>query len=198
MAVSAKSSLPAPTLSADSPGDRLRSASRDQVRVIHTLGPQGTNLAAAAALWLASHGHEPRIRLHATVEEAAASMPRSPSQALLTCAVYPRLHELVFQHRAWLEFIDCFIAPTLPMVLASRDGGMPERVASHPAPLGLVPTGCATVLATSNAQAAIDCATGAAEGCITTLRAMEQNGLRLVRDFGTVPMVFTLHGMVPE
>jgi hypothetical protein len=48
-------------------------------------------------------------------------------------------------------------------------------------------------LVASNARAALDCASGQVDGCITTLPAMESNGLELLRDFGPVAMAFTVH-----
>ena len=48
-------------------------------------------------------------------------------------------------------------------------------------------------LSTSNSQAAQDCAAGLVDGCITTGAAMEQYGLELARDFGSLSMGFTIH-----
>ncbi len=167
-----------------------------EIHTIHTLGPQGTNLGAAARLWLTRRGQGGRVVLHRTVEDAALAMPDTASDALLTCAVYPDLHHLVFSNLTRFAFVDSFIFPTFPMVLASRDGLLPRTVATHPAPQGLVPTSITRVLTTSNAQAARDCLEGRTEGCITTLTALRAAGLKIVKDFGPVPMVYTLHGQV--
>ncbi len=164
------------------------------IRTIHTLGPAGTNLCAASWLWFARHGIKGAVVLHRTVEDAISAMPVQTSDALMTCAVYPDLHHVVFANLSRFEFVDAFIFPTFPMILASRDGERPRSVATHPAPQGLVPASADRVLTTSNAQAARDCADGRTEGCITTLAALNSAGLTVVQDFGPVPMVYTLHG----
>lgn len=166
----------------------------ESIRVIHTLGPTGTNLAAAAQEWFKRHKIDGGVELHQTVETAIDVMPRNEAHALLTCAVYPNLYNVVFNNLARLQFVDSFIWPTFPMLLASRDGTRPTVVSTHPAPQSLVPEGMTRVLTTSNSQAALDCASGKTDGCITTLSALEMHGLKIVEDFGPVPMVFTLHG----
>lgn len=168
------------------------------IRYIHTLGPNGTNLAAAANEWFSRNNIEGEVKLYGTVEGAIELMPRHASHALLTCAVYPNLYNVVFNNLARLKFIDSFIWSTFPMLLASRDGNLPKTVATHPAPQSLVPEGMERVITTSNAQAAVDCATGKTDGCITTLAALKMHGLKVVEDFGPVPMVFTLHGQIED
>ena len=164
------------------------------IRVIHTLGPVGTNLAAAAQEWFDRNRIHGDVELYQTVETAIEHMPRDSSHALLTCAVYPNLYNVVFKNLSRLQFVDSFIWPTFPMLLASRDGSRPTVVSTHPAPQSLIPEGMERVITTSNSQAAVDCATGKTDGCITTLSALELHGLKIVEDFGPVPMVFTLHG----
>ncbi|MFD1744675.1 hypothetical protein ACFSE1_04300 [Rhizobium helianthi] len=168
----------------------------DSIRVIHTLGPAGTNLAAAAAEWFSRNKIKGDIELYETVESAIDHMPRDHCHALLTCAVYPNLYNVVFNNLSRLKFIDSFIWSTFPMLLASRDGRPPRVVSTHPAPQSLVPQGMERVITTSNSQAAVDCASGKTDGCITTMAALEMHGLKIVENFGPVPMVFTLHGQV--
>lgn len=168
----------------------------NSIRVIHTLGPTGTNLAAAAREWFSRHGIDGDVRLYETVESAIDLMPRDPSHALLTCAVYPNLYNVVFNNLSRLKFVDSFIWSTFPMLLASRDGSRPTVVATHPAPQSLVPSDMERIITTSNSQAAVDCVSGKTDGCITTLAALEIHGLKIVEDFGPVPMVFTLHGQM--
>ncbi len=174
--------------------ERYRQVVCAAIQTIHTLGPYGTNLAAAAWTWFDKRATGGSVSLYQTVEEAIAAMPCTEADALMTCAVYPNLHHVVFSNLSSLQFIDCFIFPTFPMVMASRDGRMPQTISTHPAPQDLVPPQLERVLTTSNAQAARDCRDGRTDGCITTLAAMEIHGLKLVTNFGPVPMVYTLHG----
>ena len=131
--------------------------------------------------------------LHQTLEKGVEKIGDDRSSVLIACIVYPDLHNLVFSHRERLEIVECFVFSTHNMVLASRDGRMPSSVASHPAPRKLVPDEASCRLVTSNAQAAIDCARGEIDGCITTLTAARLHGLEVVRDFGPLPMGFSVH-----
>lgn len=169
--------------------------SPERVRVLHTLGPTGTNCEAAARHWFEKNDIEGRVVLHATLEEGVEAMRQSgdSDEALLGCVVYPDLHTLVFSNLEWLKLTDCFVMPTFNMVVASRDGRMPTRVATHPAPKHLVPEGCEYTLVNSNAVAAASCASGEFDGCVTTLVAAHMHGLEVVRDYGAVPMGFSIH-----
>jgi hypothetical protein len=164
------------------------------VTSLHTLGPAGTNCELAAQEWLARQGRRGTIVLHGTLEEAAAEAARTPGAALMVPVAYPELHKLVYAYLDTLELADSLITMTHNMVLARRPRvGCPASVASHPAPVELVPAGCTVRIVASNAQAALDCARGEADGCITTLPSMESNGLELVHDYGPVAMAFTVH-----
>lgn len=166
----------------------------DRVRCVRTLGPTGTNLEAAAYEWLARrHGGGP-VLLHRHLDEAVAEVSRDGTEAILACAVYPDLHHLVFRNHRWMVMADCFLAPTFAMVLAGRgDGAPPRRVASHGAPVNLVPDGAEAVPALSNSAAAAACRRGDVDACITTASAADAYGLDVLEDHGPVPMVYTLH-----
>lgn len=171
--------------------------SLDDISVIHTLGPSGTNLEMAAHHWFSARGRQADVRLHPSLESAIPGLSDDGHEALLACAVYPDLHSLVFENLGRLAMVDSFILPTYDMVFASRaDTTEVARVASHPAPQSLVRrvSGDYTVeLVLSNSQAAKDCARGAADACVTTSKAAADNGLVIRRSFGPVPMVYTLH-----
>jgi prephenate dehydratase len=163
------------------------------IRYVHTLGPHGTNLEAAAHEWLHRRGIDGKVELHSSLETALEAVPADGKHALAACAVYPELHTLTFRNLHRLHMVDSFIMPTHNMVLASRGGDDPRTISTHPAPSGLVPEDAESRFVLSNAQAAIDCAAGITEGCITTSVAAERHGLQVLRDFGPVPMVFTIH-----
>lgn len=169
----------------------------DGISVIHTLGPSGTNLQMAAQHWFTSRGREPNVRLHPTLESAVPLLSDDGHEALLACAVYPDLHSLVFHNLGRLAMVDSFILPTYDMVFATRlKDTEVTTVVSHPAPqslVGLASPGCTLRLVSSNSQAARECASGAADGCVTTSKAAADHGLAVQRNFGPVPMVYTLH-----
>lgn len=163
------------------------------IKVIHTLGPEGTNCAAAARKWFSNRGQDGKVILHRTLEDGTNKVNRSTGEALLGCAVYPDLHSLVFLNLKKFSLVDSFVMKTFSMVLASRNGCFPERVSTHPAPSSLVPNHMEVKLVTSNSQASLDCRNGLTDGCITTDVSCAANNLCVVKDFGQVPMVFTLH-----
>ncbi len=119
---------------------------------------------------------------------------------LLGCVVYPNLHEIVFRNLGKLTMVECFVMDTYEMVFASTKEWLEEvsTVCTHPAPAylvglvsGLHPN--SVVHSDSNAEASRLCAGGAYDGCITTLAAAEANKLVVHKNFGPVPMGFSIH-----
>jgi prephenate dehydratase len=169
----------------------------DDINVIHTLGPSGTNLELAAYHWFATRGQEADVRLHTTLESSLPQLSQDGHEAVLACAVYPDLHSLVFGNLGRMAMVDSFILPTYDMVFATRADAVEVRaVLSHPAPQSLLRLACpdaVLTLVTSNSEAARQCAGGTADGCITTSKAAADQGLTVVRNFGPVPMIYTLH-----
>jgi hypothetical protein len=163
---------------------------------LHTLGPPGTNCEAAAHFYLRQRGDQAGdVLLYETLEKAVVGMLADPrDSALLGCVVYPQLNEIVFRNLAAMSLRDCFVMPTYPMVLASRDDAPVSTVISHPAPVHLLDGRNVTIiLANSNSAAAIACASGKSDACITTSVAAEAWNLRILEDFGPVPMGFSIH-----
>jgi prephenate dehydratase len=165
----------------------------DRIHTLRTLGPAGTNCHAAAEAWFRRQDRDPDVRLHATLEDAILRVRDEPNTSLMACAAYPLLHAIIYENLEWLDMVDTILLPTHPMLLASRRGAVLQTVATHPAPQALVPAGLIKKLVTSNAQAAIECAEGEANGCITTLPAAREHNLAILRDFGPVGMAFTIH-----
>ncbi len=164
------------------------------IEIIHTLGPSGTNCETAAAFWYSANGLEGEVVLHDTLEDAVGAVEASHKKsALLGCIVYPELHTLVFSNLDTLYLDDVFVMPTHNMVLASRDGQNPTTVLSHPAPRKLAPAEASVRLVNSNSRAAMDCAGGLSDGCVTTLVAAKREGLTVIKDYGPVPMGFSIH-----
>jgi prephenate dehydratase len=165
-----------------------------RVATIHTLGPSGTNLEKAAHQWFADRQRQGEVVLHAEVEDGLDVMKFDGTEAILACAVYPRLHELVFSNLHRLEMADSFILDTYDMVLAGRPGQEPvTTIITHPAPSCLVADRGTVSYASSNSVAAAECAAGRYDACVTTSQAAHNEGLRTLENFGPVPMVFTLH-----
>ena len=168
---------------------------------VHTLGPEGTNCEAAARHWLARRGEtDAVVVLHPTLEKAVVDVLAAPADSvLLACVVYPNLHEIVFKNLRDMQMSDCFVMPTHHMVFAGREGGPQRTVASHPAPVNLLDDrSLEFTIVNSNSEAAITCAAGRTDTCITTLPAARQHGLDVLVDFGAVPMGFSVHAPAPR
>ncbi|MET9346253.1 bacilysin biosynthesis protein BacA [Streptomyces termitum] len=165
------------------------------ITTIHTLGPTGTNLEKAAHHWFAGRGLAGTVLLHPEVEDGLDAMAFDGTEAILACAVYPRLHDLVFSNLHRLEMADSFLLDTHDMVLAGRPGATGEvaTIVTHPAPSCLVTGRGDITLTSSNSRAAALCAAGEFDACVTTGPAAAAEGLHLLENFGPVPMVFTLH-----
>jgi hypothetical protein len=163
---------------------------------IHTLGPAGTNCEAAAHYWLDRGNVENhKVTLYPTLEEAVEVVTTEPgAHALLGCVVYPDLHHLVFRNLRRLRLVECFVMPTYHMVVAGDMSKPRPTVAAHPAPVNLLDEwDPEVVLVNSNVTAALRCASGETDACVTTSIAAERNGLPVAKDFGPVPMGFTIH-----
>ncbi|AAT89084.1 hypothetical protein ATY41_08910 [Leifsonia xyli subsp. xyli] len=135
------------------------------------------------------------MELHNTVEDAVAALD-NPGEAVMACAAYPALHNVVFQNLGTLTIVDAFLMPTHSMISATRPGTDPDDIvtyAAHPAPQSLVPKSAQWTPSTSKSQAASDCAEGRTDACITTSAAAERYGLVTIEDHGPVDMPFTLH-----
>lgn len=164
-----------------------------KIETIFTLGPMGTNCEAAATEWFRRQNRQGEVVLYPTLEDALEKMPHDKKHALLSCVAYPELHTLVFSNLQKIKLAECFVFPTFNMVYASKNGLEPKTVATHSAPQYLVPIDVEKIYVSSNAQAAADCAAEKADGCITTLPAAQQHNLKILKDYGPVPMGFAIH-----
>lgn len=166
-----------------------------RIRGVRTLGPTGTNLEAASKWWCELRSiANAEVILHGTLEEAVSKMTLDGTEVLVGCIVYPELHTLVFGNLERLEISECFMFPTHNMVFASRGSGRPRSAATHPAPQLLVPEEIEQkILVNSNSAAALECARGAVDSCVTTLVSAQAHGLRVVKDYGSVQMGFSVH-----
>lgn len=164
---------------------------------IYTLGPTMTNCEKAAIEWNKKTNSNAEIILFDTLEDACYEMQQKKDEniVLMSCIVYPKLFELVFNNLTNMEFQELYLTDTYPMVLATKDPKAPiYKVASHPAPSPLLKdTNYEVHLANSNADAALLCINGVTDACITTGRCVEEHSLQIIKDFGAIKMGFALH-----
>ncbi|PIT70576.1 hypothetical protein CEV08_03420 [Bartonella tribocorum] len=96
-----------------------------------------------------------------------------------------------------MQLFDSFIMLTHSMVLAKHNNADEiKTVATHPAPQSLAHQ-YDKIFANSNADAAVLCKAEKADACITTSVAANRYKLRIIENFGQVPMTFLLHSLKP-
>jgi hypothetical protein len=178
------------------------------VQIRHfALGPEGTNISQACRRWTARMqiGHKADTVLCDTPEDSIVAARQLADPGALgvfwTCAVYSREMEVFFRNPDTLPFftqetmaLDKMQLATRPALAAElHDSRVPcgWRIAVHPSPAALLPPHHRNVvLVNSNAVAAIDCAAGRVEACITTESARARQGLTSLHCFGSPEMVF--------
>jgi len=188
--------------------DELRCAlNSTSIRAVYNyaLGPRGTNMMQAAGRWVDRMGIPAKSHMIACgrAEQALALARATTEEGVLgvfwTCAVYYRLFELFFENPDVLPFAFVETLSLDNMQLSCRPELAPAfpsaasawRILSHPSPAPLVGhLGCQVVKADSNAEAAVRCAAGEAEACITTETARQLYGLVKLHSFGSPEMIF--------
>lgn len=178
------------------------------VQVRHfALGPEGTNISQASRRWTVRMRieHKARTVLCDTPEESIVAARQLAEPGILgvfwTCAVYSREMEVFFRNPDTLPFFAQETMALDKMQLATRPALAAElnaprvpsdwRIAVHPSPAALLSHHHRNlVLVNSNAAAAIDCAGGRVEACITTENARSRHGLKSLHCFGSPEMVF--------
>jgi hypothetical protein len=171
------------------------------------LGPEGTNISQASRRWTIRMGidHKARTVLCDTPEDSIVAARQLAEPGTLgvfwTCAVYSREMEVFFCNPDTLPFftqetmaLDKMQLATRPALAAALNSPCVPgdwRIAAHPSPAALLNSHHRNiVLVNSNAAAAIDCAAGRVEACITTESARSRHGLESLHCFGSPEMVF--------
>jgi prephenate dehydratase len=182
-------------------------------QVIHfALGPKGTNIGQACEAWTKEKGVEEKTEIVfcPTPEESLEQARKVKENGVLpifwTCAVFYALNKLFFYNPDVYPFLFQYNMPLdtmqlcVPAEMQKKEWDNKWLIASHPSPSPLVSNLKNIVINTkSNSQAAILCAQGEVEACITTAQAAKIHGLVPVHEFGSPTMVFfggtTQHGM---
>ena len=157
---------------------------------IGTLGPTGTNSELAAKAYLDKLGKHGTIILYETPEQCIEELKSGNIDSAILCVVYPKLNNIVFQNLEAIHMSDVFFFPTDDMVIAGNIQG--TRACTHPAPVNLLGNVYDIHFVNSNADAAIRCANGEFDLCVTTRSAATMNALDIVRNHGPVNMGWSI------
>jgi hypothetical protein len=182
-------------------------------RVVNfALGPEGTNIAQASAFWTRKMGicGKAETVLCKTPEKSLEKARLVTVEGIVpifwTCAVYFKLNVFFFSNPDIFPFLFVVNMPLDAMQLCARAELRGQeiapgwKIASHASPAPLI-AGLPNLVveADSNAHAAIKCASGETEACITTAQAAALHKLYTLHEFGSPIMVFfggtTRHGI---
>lgn len=164
-------------------------------RVIATLGPAGTSSEFAAR-----HLTD-KVKLfdsYELAEEYAHGNPREV--AFLVANAYQNVNQFYISRRT--KPVTAFFLDTPPYVLATKDVGLEQftgviRVSSHRAPShlirALIPGTPFTLVETSSTSEAARMVFDAeADACLTTRVACEKRNLKIIKNSGCIPMLWTI------
>lgn len=170
---------------------------------IFTLGPEGTNCEKAAFYWcLEKQIYNNNVFLYPTLEVALDNLLANGNGVLLGCIVYPKLHSLVFDNLNTIYLDETFTMQLHDMVISKRRGleiDQIRTISSHPAPVSLKNktfSNTGIVKANSNSEAALQCAMGETDACVTTGYSSNMHGLEVVERYSGIQMGFTIHKLI--
>lgn len=160
------------------------------ITAIATLGPHGTCSEQAANLYSARIG-EAEIQLYDSFESSAQAVQEGSAQFAVIPSAYVHLNDIVFRYLCQIAIVDTFTMDTPNLVMAKNGASQVSRVASHPAPAGLVERifpNAELIHTKSNSRSALDVVDKKVDACLTTIIAAREYGLDIIHDFGPVPM----------
>lgn len=161
------------------------------IKVIATLGPEGTCSEKAANHYLIQIEKPGRIRLYSSFEQAVEAVGKREADFAIVPSAYNGLNGLVFSNLGNVKIVDTFVIDTPNLVIAKNRAINVNRVATHPAPSSLVDRlfpEAEKILTRSNSISAIEVVEGRADACLTTIVAAKEYQLNIMKDFGPVPM----------
>lgn len=158
---------------------------------VGTLGPALTNSEKAAEYYIFKEAsNEGEVQLYTTPELSIEGLKNGEVDKVILCVVYPKLNDIVFKNLDKIRMSSLFHFNTMPMVIA--EGAKGSRACSHPAPVELFKAAGITdkdiTLVDSNSKAAQLVKEKKYDLCVTTLKAAEKFDLKIIKDFGEVPM----------
>lgn len=161
--------------------------------VISTLGPVGTCSEYTAQYYLDIKGLKGDIELYSTFEEAIEKLKKSESDIAIVPSAYQNFAKLLFDNRNSIKITYTFIYNTPKMVIASKilDPPVIRKIATHPAPSSMIKQFNAeaeVIFAESNSKAALMAAGGEVDACMTNFICVQEYGLNVLKDFGSVSM----------
>lgn len=170
--------------------------------IIFVLGPSGNNIEQAAKQWAKNLNLTEKsefIYCNTPTEELERALQINDPETFpifVLCAVYNKLNELYFTYEDCYFFMHHYYMPLDEMQLVARKAvkEVPTEwtIASHPSPMPLLQSLKNKIVeAYSNAHAAMLCAEGFVDACITTEKARKIYSLERIHSFGSPIMLFT-------
>ncbi len=161
--------------------------------VISTLGPGGTCSENTAKCYLDARKLEGTIKLYDSFEEAIEALKREESDCALVPAAYQNFDKILFYNSETTRIVDTFTYETPRLIIGSKmkDASEIKKVAGHPAPSNWIHKylpEAEVVFAKSSSQAAIMVAEGKVDACMTNSICIDEYGLNVIKDCGSILM----------
>lgn len=158
---------------------------------IATLGPRGTCSENTAREFASGRFLKSEVVLKNNFEECINSVIRGYSDIAIVPSAFKELNELIFRNLGKIRILGSFVFNTPALVLAKGDKRKIKRVATHPAPevlLERIGFRGKRIRSASNSASALMVVGGKADACVTTEIAACDNRLKIIKNFGEIPM----------
>ncbi len=171
---------------------------------IGTLGPPGTCSENAAKYFMNNENIKGRISLYKTFEESIEALKWRDEDIAIIPSAYVDFADIVFENLGKIEIVKSFIYYTPKLVIAqNRDffNEKVEKVATHPSPSNLIASyykDAELIYTRSNSESAILLKDKKVDACITTEKCVIMYDLKVVKDFGNIPMSWNIFRRIGE
>lgn len=171
---------------------------------IATLGPTGTCSEHAARYFLKKENLEGEVRLYSTFEESIEVLKNKEADITIIPSAYVNFANIVFKNLDKIKIEKSYVYYTPKLMIAKNRKNLNEEVllvATHPSPSSLIANyyPYAEIKYTrSNSESAILVNNNEVDACITTESCVSLYNLKVIKDFGEVPMSWNIFRRIGE
>lgn len=158
---------------------------------IATLGPEGTCSENAAKNFISKKELNAEIILKDSFQACLTALDKKEADIAIVPSAFEKLNELIFRNLNKIKITESFVLNTPALVIAKNNAKEIKKVACHPAPFILIDNifpKDKIIFTSSNSISAIKTANKEVDACLTTEIAAKKNNLKLIKNFGEVPM----------
>lgn len=179
--------------------EESRNLQKNNFVKIATLGPSGTCSENTVKSFIAERGLNGEILLKETFQDCVASLISKEVDFIIVPSAFKELNELIFKNLGKIKIKECFVLNTPALVIGVKEKNKIMSIATHSAPEILAKNNFPDIKiigSPSNSKSAIMVVEGKADACLTTEIAAKANNLKILKNFGEVPMSWNVFGRV--